>query len=153
LINPLHSGSSYFSTLLPAATPLLEAPLTLCFENILKLLYNIKLQHFHVFISLTLQGVLNAGEERKIIWGPCLRNTVVDAPVECGVWPTLTTQVGPSEPVHCHDTFATHQTAIFLGFVYSKLHHRDILLIPNKNGLFVLMKYIYSAKYFLDWKK
>jgi len=85
--------------------------------------------------------------------GPCLRNTGVDAPAECGVWPTPATQVGPSAPVHCHDTFAKHQTAIFLGFVYRKLHHGDILLIPNKNGLFGLMKYTYSAQYYLDWTK
>jgi len=43
--------------------------------------------------------------------------------------------------------------AIFLDFVYSNLHHEDISLIPNKNGLFGLMKYTYSAQYFLDWKK
>jgi hypothetical protein len=84
---------------------------------------------------------------------PCLRNTGVDAPVECGVWPTPATHVGSSASVHHHVAFAMHQTAIFLGFVYSKLHQRDILLIPSKNGLFGLMKYTYSAKYLLDWKK
>jgi hypothetical protein len=72
--------------------------------------------------------------------GLCLRSTGVDAPVECGVWPTPATQVGPGAPVHFHDTFATHQSTIFLGFVYSKLHHGDILLISNKS-LFGLMKY------------
>lgn len=81
--------------------------------------------------------------------GPCLGNTGVDAPVECGVWPTPATQVGPSAPVYCHDTFATHQTAIFLGFVYSKLHREVILPIPSKNCLFGLMKYTDSANTFL----
>lgn len=90
------------------------------------------------------------GEERKITWGPCLGNTGADAPVECGVWPTPATHVGPSAPVYCNVAFAMHQTAIFLGFVHSQLHHGNILLIPSKNGLFGLMKYTYSAKYLLD---
>jgi hypothetical protein len=129
------------------ATPLLEATLTLCFENILKLLYSIP--HLHIIYPSRCSYCVGREKNHR---GPCLRNTEVAAPVECGVWPTPATQVVPSAQVNCHDTFAMHQTAIFLGFFYNKLHHGDILLIPNKNGLFGLTKYTYSAPSFFTGK-
>jgi hypothetical protein len=53
---------------------------------------------------------------------------LANAPVECGVWPTLAAQVGPSVGVLC-DLPRNRQA--FLGH-YGELHHADISLLLNK---------------------
>jgi hypothetical protein len=45
--------------------------------------------------------------------GPCQERKEVDVPVECGVWPNITAQIGRSVPLLCRDEFAVNHTAIF----------------------------------------
>jgi hypothetical protein len=66
--------------------------------------------------------------------------------MESGVWLEITAQFGPSVMMPCPDEFATHKTAIFL-VIYSKLHHRDISVLVNKNaGLWFYYQFIISAQ-------
>jgi len=40
--------------------------------------------------------------------GPCLVSMVIDAPVACGIWLKIGSEVGPSVLILCHDEFSTH---------------------------------------------
>ena len=55
---------------------------------------------------------------------------MAEAPVECGVWPTLAAQVGPIALVCCD---LPSNRPIFLG-LYDELHHAEVSVILNKNA-------------------
>lgn len=74
---------------------LLDAPSVLCYGGLEKLLYDIKSVHFHIFKSLTFQGVLNLEDEEEVAWVH-VWGVGVDASVKCGVW----LKIEPSMAVH-----------------------------------------------------
>jgi hypothetical protein len=75
-------------------------------------------------------GVFLRQETGKILMEQCEGSFVVDAPAECGVWPTSAAQVGPSPRV-CGELKL--KIPPFLGH-YSQLHRADISLLLNKNS-------------------
>lgn len=84
---------------------------------------------------MTLRG------EKKVSLGI----TLVDSPVEYGVWLRIVAQVGSCVLVHCGEFFL-HQTAILL-YVCGKMHHRVFLGCVNKNAGCILALWIVCTVY------
>jgi hypothetical protein len=100
---PFEVGSFCLDMLIiiPAALPLLEAHLILCFGDLRKLLSSVKSDHFCVFKLFTFQGVLGgSGEEEKVTWGHAWKLQGVDRFVECGAWLKIAAEIWSCAPVH-----------------------------------------------------
>jgi hypothetical protein len=111
----------------PEALPLLESPTIVRLVHLYKLLCGVTFGSSSSSNALPLRVCLRQ-ETVKIRMQQCEGSFVTDAPAECAVRPTSTTQVGPSARLR-NDLRRNRQP--FLGH-YGELHHADFSLFLNK---------------------